>query len=277
MKSSVVKWTGSKNSQAEEITSHFPSQIRTFYEPFCRSCAVGLRMLRTPEIRAEKCVFSDVDSNLIGLYNLLLENPNNVASYYSSLWKELSEKETVLEKTKYYNAVRKSFNENKNPLDFLFLLRTCANGLVRYNSLGEFNSPFHLTRNGIRPEKLEKLIVEWNELMETNKVSFLNCSYRDICPEKEDFVYVDPPYQNTKGIYHKEFDSEEFFDWLRELPCSYALSYDGIAGGDDFTVDVPDDLYDEHFYIESGNSSFRRLFRGKNNVKVAESLYVKLS
>lgn len=275
MRSSIVKWTGSKSSQAEKIISHFPKQIRTYYEPFCGSCAVGLQMLRTPEIRAEKYVFSDMDSNLIGLYKSVLENPKKVASYYTFLWKELSGKETVLEKTKYYNSVRKRFNELKNPLEFLFLLRTCANGLVRYNSLGEFNSPFHLTRNGIRPEKLEKLIIEWYELIKSNSVFFLNCSYKDICPEKEDFVYIDPPYQNTKGIYHKEFDSEEFFDWLRELPCSCALSYDGIAGGDDFTVDVPDDLYDEHFYIESGNSSFRRLFRGKTDCNVSESLYIK--
>lgn len=276
MRSSIVKWTGSKNSQAEKIISHFPKRIKTYFEPFCGSCAVGLQTLRTPEIQAEKYVFSDMDRNLIGLYKSVLENPKKVVSYYSFLWKELSGKETVLEKTQYYNSVRKRFNELKNPLEFLFLLRTCANGLVRYNSIGEFNSPFHLTRNGIRPEKLEKLIFEWYELMESNNVSFLNCSYKDICPEKEDFVYVDPPYQNTKGIYHKEFDTEEFFDWIRNLPCSYALSYDGMAGGDDFTVDVPDDLYDEHYYIESGNSSFRRLFRGKSDVKVAESLYVKL-
>ena len=276
MKSLIVKWTGSKNSQAEEIISHFPRQIKTYYEPFCGSCVVGLRMMRTPEIRAEKYIFSDMDSNLIGLYKSVLENPKKVASYYSFLWRELSGKETVLEKTQYYNSVRKRFNENKNPLEFLFLLRTCANGLVSYNSRGEFNSPFHLTRNGIRPEKLEKLIFEWHELIQGNSVSFLNCSYMDICPEKDDFVYVDPPYQNTKGIYHKEFDSEKFFGWLRELPCSYALSYDGIAGNDDFTVDVPEELYDEHYYIESGNSSFRRIFRGKSDAKVAESLYVKV-
>lgn len=276
MRSSFVKWTGSKNSQADNIISYFPKQIRTYYEPFCGSCAVGLQMLRTPEIRAKNCVFSDMDSNLIGLYKSVLENPKKVASYYSFLWKELSGKETVLEKTKYYNSVRKRFNEFKNPLEFLFLLRTCANGLVRYNSIGEFNSPFHLTRNGIRPEKLEKLIFEWYELIKANNVSFLNCSYKDFHPEKDDFVYVDPPYCNTKGIYSEKFDAEEFFEWLRDLPCFYALSYDGIAGGDDFTVEIPEDLYDEHFYIESGNSSFRRLFRGKNDVKVAESLYVKL-
>lgn len=71
MRSSIVKWTGSKNSQSEEIISHFPKQIRTYFEPFCGSCAVGLQMLRTPEIRAEKYIFSDMDSNLIGLYGEL--------------------------------------------------------------------------------------------------------------------------------------------------------------------------------------------------------------
>lgn len=71
MRSSIVKWTGSKSSQSEEVISHFPRQIRTYYEPFCGSCAVGLQMLRTPEIRAEKCVLGAVECNLVELYGEL--------------------------------------------------------------------------------------------------------------------------------------------------------------------------------------------------------------
>jgi DNA adenine methylase len=53
------------------------------------------------------------------------------------------------------------------------------------------------------------------------------------------------------------------------------LSYNGKSGTEDDTYDVPTDLYDEHYYLPSGNSSFKRLKETDKNAMVFESLYIK--
>ena len=98
-------------------------------------------------------------------------------------------------------------------------------------------------------------------------------SYEDILVDvKEyDFIYMDPPYNNTKGMYFCNFDSDKFFDKLFELNdrnIKYIVSYDGLRDEDNKTGKIPK-FYDRHLYIDSGYSSFSKL---KN-----ESIYVKES
>ena len=100
-------------------------------------------------------------------------------------------------------------------------------------------------------------------------------SYHLIKNTENDFMYLDPPYANTKGMYGQEFNNSRFFNWLKNAPCKWALSYDGKSGTKDNTYDVPTDLYDEHYYISSGNSSFKRLKETDKNAMVFESLYIK--
>jgi DNA adenine methylase len=171
--------------------------------------------------------------------------------------------------------VRERYNKEHNPLDFMFIMRTTTNGMPRYNQKGEFNNSFHITRNGIDPERLRKIINEWSVLLNKNNVCFKCCSYDTIIPQKGDFMYLDPPYAGTKGMYFGGFDNKKLFEYLRKIDCSWAMSYDGISGREDNTFEVPQDLYDEHLYIKSGNSSFKRVIGKSNDSIVYESLYLK--
>ena len=76
-------------------------------------------------------------------------------------------------------------------------------------------------------------------------------------------------------MYSGNFDNEEFFKWLKTVRADWALSYDGKSGNDDNTYDVPKDLYSQHVYIKSGNSSFKRIKQSDKNAMVFESLYLK--
>lgn len=80
-------------------------------------------------------------------------------------------------------------------------MRTTTNGMPRYNSDGEFNNSFHVTRNGILPDKLKDIVNEWSVLLNEHNVKFKCCSFTDIKPNNDDFIYMDPPYANTKGMY----------------------------------------------------------------------------
>lgn len=270
----VIKWSGSKRSQAENILTYFPREIDTYYEPFCGGASV-LRRLLSSDIKVNRYVCSDLNSGLIDLWNEIINHPERVSSYYKKLWSELNVDDDKQRKKEYFAMVRERYNKEHNPLDFMFIMRTTTNGMPRYNRDGEFNNSFHVTRDGIIPETLEKIIYEWNKLLKENNVEFIACSYDEIKPKHNDFVYLDPPYANTKGMYYGTIDYTKLWDWLRNLPCKYALSFDGISGEEDNTWNVPTDVYSKHEYLLSGNSSFKRTIGKSNDSIVYESLYLK--
>ena len=270
----VIKWSGSKRSQAENILTYFPKEINTYYEPFCGGASV-LRRLLSSDIKVNRYVCSDLNGGLIDLWNEIINNPERVSSYYKKLWNELNQDDDKQRKKEYFATVRERYNREHNPLDFMFIMRTTTNGMPRYNRDGEFNNSFHVTRNGIIPETLEKIIYEWSELLNKNKVEFMACSYDEIKPKENDFVYLDPPYANTKGMYYGTIDYDKLWNWLRNLPCKYALSFDGISGEEDNTWNVPQDVYSRHEYLLNGNSSFKRTIGKSNDSIVYESLYLK--
>jgi DNA adenine methylase len=206
----VIKWSGSKRSQANEIIKYFPKEIDTYYEPFCGGASM-LYALITSDISVNNYVCSDINSDLINLWRYIKNNPYILACEYERLWRELNKDKDIARQKEYYNRIRFVFNESRHPVHFLFLNRTCFNGLIRYNSDNEFNSPFHLNRPGIEPNKLGKILENWSELLQKNDVTFLKCDYKDILPFEGDFVYLDPPYANTNGMYSGNFDNEEFF------------------------------------------------------------------
>ena len=272
----AIKWSGSKRKQAEEIINRMPREIGTYYEPFCGGCSVLRRLLSSKEHHVNAFVCSDANPDLISLWNAIRDCPVFIVHKYAQMWNELNKDNDLGRKKDYFNQVRERFNAIRQPQDFLFIMRTTTNGMPRYNDKGEFNNSFHITRNGILPSSLEWIIEDWSCILNRKKVEFICQDYREVKPEKGDFLYLDPPYAGTKGMYHGGIDLDSFWEYLRGLKCGYALSFDGkIAGGEDFTHPVPEDLYTKHEYLDNGNSSFRRVI-GKNlNADILESLCIK--
>ena len=217
----VIKWSGSKRSQAEQILKYFPREIDTYYEPFCGGASV-LRRLLESDIQVRRYICSDINKGLIDLWNEIINNPTDVVSHYTDLWAELNKDDDKNRKRAFFESIRSRYNQEHNPLDFMFIMRTTTNGMPRYNKNGDFNNSFHITRNGINPTTLEKIIFEWSKLLKVHNVEFIHCSYQAISPTKNDFVYLDPPYANTKGMYYGAINYEEMWSWLRNLPCKYA-------------------------------------------------------
>lgn len=270
----AVKWSGSKRSQAEEIIKLFPKEIDTYYEPFCGGCSV-LRRLLSSDIKVNNYICSDLNGDLINLWNMIKESPEYLASYYNKLWSELNVDNDKNRKKKYFESVRERYNNEHKAEDFLFIMRTTTNGMPRYNKEGKFNNSFHITRDGIIPNKLEKILLEWSNLLKLHNVEFKCCSYSDIISKEGDLLYLDPPYAATRGMYFGTIDYDLFFNWLRGQKGYYLLSFDGRSGEVDNTYDLPKDLYTEHKYMLSGNSSFKRTIGKSNDSIVYESLYLK--
>ncbi len=271
----VIKWSGSKRSQSEEIIKRIPKQqYNTYYEPFCGGCSVLFQLLHS-NIKFNNYICSDINKGLIDLWHNIKYNPIIVYKTYEKMWNELNIDDNKERKKQYFYKVRERYNNKHNPYDFMFIMRTTTNGMPRYNNNGEFNNSFHVTRNGIKPETLKKIIFEWSDLLNKYDIRFIHSDYYNIKPNKYDLIYLDPPYAGTRGMYYGTIDYNKLWNWLRKWKCDYLLSFDGKITSKDKTYQIPKDIYNKHEYIYSGNSSFRRVIGNSNKEYVEESLYIK--
>lgn len=273
----IIKWTGSKRHLADEIISNFPDEIDTYYEPFCGGASVLFKLLHSNR-RVTNYVISDTNEHLISVLNKVKLQPEDVLDHYRMLHYQLKNCDTDSNKADFYNEVRSVFNKDKNPLDFLFLTRTCTNGLIRFNQKGEFNTSFHHGRLGIQPEKYQRIVTYWSQKLNEYGVQIKVSDYCEVRPSENDFVFLDPPYLNTKAssMYGNSLDFENYCGFLKDLNCSYAFTFDGKSTKKDSTVSIDRELFDKHVYLSSQNSGMSRVLSGKGENEVRESLYIRL-
>ena len=193
-----------------------------------------------------------------------------LAEEYRLRWEHLQK-----EGQTFFYHVRERFNESFSAEDMLFLSRTCMNGLIRFNSKGQFNSPFHLTRPGIHPARLKTILEEWSSKIQS--ASFYTKDYTELLTIAKvgDLAYLDPPYLNTSSIYSGKLNFNRFLEVLEELnkkDVMWVLSFNGVRGDKSYVVELPKELYKKHELINSGQSSFNRLIDQKKTI-VQESLY----
>ena len=261
----LIKWSGSKRSQAREIIPYFPAEFNVYYEPFLGGGSIlGF-------FNPKKAVAGDVDKPLIQLWKLIQDNPNSVIQEYKKNWNNLQTKGY-----RFFYEIRDRFNQERSPHHLLFLSRTCVNGLIRYNQKGEFNNSLHHTRKGINPETLGKIILDWSVQIKGHKFRETSYEITTKSAKAGDFIYLDPPYFNTKGRYQSSINYDDFLNYLRDLnkrKIKFALSYDGTRGEKSYIVEIPKDLYKRHVMMHSGNSTFNKI-QNKKIEKVHESLYL---
>lgn len=267
----VIKWTGGKRRQARRIVGRFPRKIATYHEPFLGGGAV-LHELLGSDIQVDRIECGDTCAPLIELWQVVRDDPGTLAGRYADMWASLQRQGKG-----FYYEIRDRFNRTGDPYLFFFLLRTCRNGLVRFNRRGEFNTGFHGARPGMEPETVEAVLADWWRRLGRVPVRFAVRDYREVSTAPGDLLYLDPPYLNEDGQYYGGMiDFPEFFGWLRGQRGDHLLSLNGFLGDEDRTVAVPGDLYDEHLLLDNGVSPFDRL-NGEAALPLADSLYIKRS
>lgn len=267
----LIKWTGSKRYQAEQIVKYFPKEINRYLEPFAGSCSILWEVMNNSDIQVNSYIVSDLNLDLINLWNEVKQHPYKLSIDYKFLWEELNSLKDETRNSFWYK-IRDEFNEFRESSLFLFINRTSYNGLVRYNANGDFNTSFHFSRNGIEPSKLSEIIFKWSEMLNINNVIFNEEHYINVIGGKSDFIYLDPPYSDSSSMYFGKIDYDELFNYLIFVKSKWALSFDGFRGDESRIYDVPQSLYKNHILIPAGKSSFSKL-KG-SDVEVRESLYL---
>ena len=260
----LVKWTGSKRSQAWAIRALMPAH-RRYFEPFVGSGAVLFTAARPG------AVAGDCYAPLIALWQCVQRQPAEVVEAYRAHWEALQRDVPA-----YFYQVRARFNAAPNPHDLNFLLRTCVNGIIRFNRQGAFNNSYHLTRAGMQPERLAGIVAAWHARLAG--VEFVCADYAETlrAAGPGDFAYLDPPYLGSDHRYTRNLDGERLYATLASLTAHgvrWALSFDGRRGEDTLAAPIPRALYTRRLLLPSGHSPVRKVLHGPVEA-VEESLYL---
>ncbi|AHH06529.1 DNA adenine methylase [Borrelia crocidurae DOU] len=180
----ILKWAGGKKNLLNSILNNIPLSFNNYIEPFIGGGALFFAL------NLKNSIINDINFHLINFYMEVAHNLNNfllrIEKYNNApLTKE------------YYIDIRNSFNNaNLTNLEkaciFLYLNKTCYNGLYRENGSGQFNTPFGQYKK-INLYKIENLRLASKLLREVRVLSLdFFCLLNFI--KKDDFVYLDPPY-----------------------------------------------------------------------------------
>lgn len=199
-------------------------QFSRWVEPFCGSCVVVLN------VQPKKALLCDTNPHIIRLYQDIQSGSVTPASVKAFLTEEGVKLKSQGEP--YYYAVRERFNATPSSLDFLFLNRSCFNGVMRFNRSGKFNVPYcH------KPERFAHAYVTkiTNQVRQIAQVvgaadwTFEVRGFGDTLAQVEagDFVYADPPYAGRHVDYFNSWsdaDEDALASQLGSLPCDFMLS-----------------------------------------------------
>lgn len=268
----IIKWVGGKTQLLNTINDNLPQNIshfNTYMEPFIGGAAVLFYIV--PKLPNIKNVFiNDLNYKLTNLYTVVKNKHLKLINQLKTIQEEYRKSEDP--KMFYYNT-RDSFNiydMNMEPdadvlhaAEFIFLNKTCFNGLYRENSKGEFNVPWNKNVNVCICDE-ENIKAVHNFFIKYN-VQISTGTYDEFFKGKgmymkNSFVYMDPPYRPitkssaftsyTKSVFNDDSqkDLKVWFDVLTS-DCAYCMLSNSDPKNSDVNDTFFDDLYSDYNII----------------------------
>lgn len=199
-----VKWAGGKTQLVETISSVIPEDFGTkltkYAEPFIGGGAMLFYVLK--RFSLQSIYISDVNFDLINCYKAIQQKSDELIDVLLCFQEEFCPLDSDARKKYYYNK-RSLFNEMKREQGyeisvaraalFIYLNKTCFNGLYRENSKGEYNVPMGAYKNPVICDSENILAI--TELLQ--KVEIIKADYRqsEKFIDQNTLVYFDPPYR----------------------------------------------------------------------------------
>ncbi|MGC8864664.1 MAG: DNA adenine methylase [Bacteroidales bacterium] len=263
-----LKWAGGKSQLLKVFRMLYPEglsqgMITEYFEPFLGSGAVFFDVAQKFNIK--KAYLYDLNPDLILTYQVIQRHVGKLINTLKELEKRYYELDTIkrnefyYQKRETYNLERLKINFNEFSPEwiehaalFIFLNRTCYNGLFRVNSKGEFNSPAGRYSNPTICDEVNLLAV--NKVLQLAEIKMGDFSIvtNDIKFPAESFVYFDPPYRplsktsNFTSYYNNGFNDfqqkrlADLFAKLDDMGVSLMLS-----NSDPKNVNPSDNFFDE--------------------------------
>ena len=220
-----IKCQGIKTKLVGEIRALAATQdYERWVEPFCGSCVVPLNL------QPRRALLCDSNVHIIRLYQDI-QSGRLTAPLAKAFLTEEGEKVRTRGED-YFYEVRERFNASPSALDFLFLNRSCFNGVMRFNRSGKFNVPFCRKPNRFEVKYVSKITNQLRrigEVIANKDWAFEAADFRTTLGKAVpgDIVYADPPYAGRHVDYFNswsEQDENDLAELLKRLPCKFILS-----------------------------------------------------
>ena len=207
-----VKWAGGKGQLLQQFEPLFPKKFNRYFEPFVGSGAVFFYIIQN--FKPEEILISDMNEELINAYETIRADAERLIVEL----KQHKEYHTA-EGKKYYLTIRATDPNSLPALEraarFIYLNKTCFNGLYRVNSEGKFNVPMGAYKNpDITQEERLRLVTKLLRNVNIKVMPFENV--RNLA-KKGDFIYFDPPYYPLKkGESFTTYTKDSFLEKEQE-------------------------------------------------------------
>jgi len=267
-----IKWAGGKGQLLSEIRKIYPSElgksIRKYAEPFIGGGAVLFDVVSRYDL--DEVYISDINKELINVYRTIRDRPNELLDMLDKLQAEHLSYDDCKRKEFFYKN-RDRYNELKIPYDgslnvelaalFIYLNKTCFNGLYRVNSKGLYNTPSGTYKNPLICDK-ENII---NVSKYLQKVKIVCGDYKESIDfiDENTFVYFDPPYRPltatasftayTEGLFNDD-NQRELAQYVKALSNKGAKV--AVSNSDPKNSNDGDEFFDE-------------LYRGQNVSRIS--------
>jgi DNA adenine methylase len=175
-----LKWAGSKRRLLHNIVDILPKTFRTYREPFLGSGSLFFLL------RPQRAVLSDSCGNLIQTYEALRDSISDVEKGLEPL---LPTKEEF-----YRVRSQQSCDRFLRAAEFIYLNKTCWNGLYRVNSKGAFNVPFGRPSPNLNTDAINLRACAKALSLDTVTLSTSDFEAAVTGATKDDLVFLDPPY-----------------------------------------------------------------------------------
>jgi len=241
-----LKWAGGKRWLVSSHPELFPEDYACYLEPFLGSGAVFFHL------QPDEAVLGDVNADLINTYDA-------IKCDWKAVYTHLKTHQRNHNKAYYYEIRGKAFRSPiKKAAQFIYLNRTCFNGIYRVNLDGKFNVPMGTKNNVLLSTDDFKTVSET-----LHNADFYNVDFEKIIDisEKNDFLFIDPPYtvkHNNNGFIQY---NENIFSWDDQVRLRDCIDNAVIRG-----VKV--------LLTNADHSSIRELYKDIGTIKSLDRLSV---
>ena len=255
-----LKWAGGKGQLLNKFEEMYPQElingeIDTYIEPFVGGGAVLFDVLQ--KYKVKKAVIVDLNKELINCYRCIKADVDELIKHLKTLQDEFLSLSDEKRKD-YFLKVRNRYNEIhlngkydfEKAADFIFLNKTCFNGLYRVNSKGEFNVPFGKYKKPLICDSENLTLI--SNLLQNVEIRFGDYSICEEYVNGETFIYFDPPYRPLiENLSFVGYDKSGFNDENQKELAEFVKKLDKhnclvmLSNSDPKNTNPDDNFFDE--------------------------------